>query len=62
MSPLLDPLPRCPSLRLEDLAVTPTMAIALVTSIAASAPYPRCRTPSDRARGSRWARALVATS
>jgi transposase len=48
MSPLLDPVPGCPCLRLDDLVVAPTMTVASLTSTAASASCPRCRTPSDR--------------
>jgi transposase len=46
MSGLLDPIPGCPGLRLDDLVVTPTTAVALLTSTAASAICPRCSTPS----------------
>jgi transposase len=48
MHPLFDPLPGCPGLRLDDLFLTPTTAVALLASTAASAPCPRCGTPSDR--------------
>jgi transposase len=46
MPGLLDPVPGCPGLRLDDLVVTPTTAVALLTSTAASATCPRCSTPS----------------
>jgi transposase len=45
----LDPLPGCPGLRLDDLVLTSTAAVALITSTALSAPCPRCGVPSDRA-------------
>jgi transposase len=48
MSPLLDTLPNCLSLRLDDLVHTSTTAVALIASTAASAACPRCGTPSDR--------------
>jgi transposase len=48
MPGLLDPVPGCLDLRLDDLVVTPTTAVALLTSIAPSAACPRCGTPSDR--------------
>jgi transposase len=48
MSALLDTLPETPGLRLVDLALTPGLAVALVTSTAGTATCPRCGTPSDR--------------
>ena len=48
MSPLLDTFPDGAGLRLDDLVLTPSTAIALVVSTAATAPCPRCGTPSDR--------------
>lgn len=48
MSPLLDPASSCLGLRLDDLAVTPTMAVARITATTPSAPCPLCHTPSDR--------------
>jgi transposase len=48
MSPLLDSLPDRLGLRLDDLTLTPTLAVALLTATAAHAPCPRCGTPSDR--------------
>jgi transposase len=48
MSPLLDTLPDCLGLRLDDLVLTSTIAVARIVSTAASASCPRCGTPSDR--------------
>jgi len=48
MSALLDSLPGGFGLRLDDLTLTPTLAVALLTSTAPDAPCPRCGTPSDR--------------
>src|SRR5262245_491581 len=47
MSPLLDPGPDCPGLRLDDLVLSPTVAVAVLTSTAAPAACPRGGTPSD---------------
>lgn len=58
MSPLLDTLPDGCSLRLDDLALTSTAAVALVTSTAATAYCPRCGTPSDRVH-SRYRRTVA---
>jgi hypothetical protein len=48
MSALLDTLPQCIGLRLDDLVLTPNWAAALVASTSATAACPRCGTPSDR--------------
>src|SRR5215211_5823159 len=48
MSALIDPALDCPGLRLDDLVLSPTTAVALLTSTAATAACPRCGTPSDR--------------
>src|SRR5262245_20230382 len=48
MSPLLAALPGCPGLRIDDLVLTPTTAVALVVSTAAAAACPRCGTSSRR--------------
>jgi transposase len=45
---LLDQLPGCFSLRLDDLVLTPGLAVAHFTATAASAACPCCGTPSDR--------------
>jgi transposase len=48
MSALLDTLPQCIGLRLDDLVLTPDSAVALVASASDTAACPRCGTPSDR--------------
>jgi transposase len=48
MSLLLEMLPECPRLRLDDVVLTPTAAVVLLVSTAATAPCPRCGAPSDR--------------
>jgi len=48
MSFLLDTLPQCPGLRLDDLVRTPTTVVALLVSTFSSAACPRCGTTSDR--------------
>jgi transposase len=48
MAPLLAPLPGCPGLRIDDLVLTPTTAVALVASTAPAADCPRCGTPTHR--------------
>jgi transposase len=48
MLPLLDALPDCLGLRIDDLVLTPTTAVALVVSTSATATCPHCETPSDR--------------
>jgi transposase len=58
MSHLLDTVPDCPGLRLDDLALTSTTAVALIASTAASAPCPCCGAPSDRVR-SRYCRTVA---
>lgn len=48
MSALLDTLPEGLGLRLDDLVLTPDLAVAAVASTLATAACPRCGTPSDR--------------
>src|SRR5262245_24522656 len=48
MPPLLTMIPRCPGLRLDDLILTPDVAVALVASTAPAADCPRGGTPSRR--------------
>jgi transposase len=48
MSFLLDTLPQCSGLRLDDLFLTPTIAVALLVSSSPTATCPRCGMPSDR--------------
>jgi transposase len=48
MSALLDTFPESPGLRLDDLVLTPNLAVALVASTSATAACPRCGTPSER--------------
>ena len=48
MSPLLELRPDGAPLRLDDLFLTPTAAVALLVSTAATAVCPRCGTASDR--------------
>lgn len=48
MTPMLVPLPQCPGLRIDDLVLTPTTAVALVASTAQAADCPRCGTPTYR--------------
>ena len=48
MAPLLAPLPGCPGLRIDDLVLTSTVAVALVASTAPAATCPRCGTPTFR--------------
>jgi transposase len=47
MSTFFGLLADCPGLRLDDLFLTPTAAVALVASTATSASCPLCHTPSD---------------
>lgn len=58
MTALLAPPPACPGLRLEEVALTADLAVALVASTAASAACPRCGTPSDRVH-SRYRRTVA---
>jgi transposase len=58
MSLLLETLPECPRLRLDDVVLTPTAAVVLLVSTAATAPCPRCGTPSDRVH-SRYRRTVA---
>jgi transposase len=51
-------LPECVGLRLDDVALTPTIAVALVVSTASCATCPRCGTPSDRVH-SRYRRTVA---
>jgi len=51
-------LPECPDLRLDDLVLTPTTAVALVVSTASSATCPHCGTLSDRVH-SRYRRTVA---
>jgi transposase len=51
-------LPECLDLRLDDLVLTPTTAVALVVSTAASAACPQCGIPSDRVH-SRYRRTVA---
>lgn len=46
MPPLLALVPGCPGLRIDDLILTPDLAVALVASTAPAADCPRCGTPS----------------
>jgi transposase len=46
MPPLLTLIPGCPGLRIDDLIVTPDVAVALVASTAPAADCPRCGTTS----------------
>jgi hypothetical protein len=48
MSALLDTFPECPGLRLDDLVLTPGLAVALAASTSATAACPRCGTRSER--------------
>ncbi len=48
MFPLHDPLPECEGLRLDDLVLTATTAVAVVVSTSTTVPCPRCGTASDR--------------
>ncbi len=48
MSSLLDTLPQCPGLRLDDLVLTPTTVVALLISTSSTAACPRCGTTTDR--------------
>jgi transposase len=48
MSTFFGLLADCPGLRLDDVFLTPTAAVALVTSTAPTAPCPVCHMPSDR--------------
>jgi transposase len=48
MSFLLDTLPQCPGLRLDDLVLTPTTVVALLISTSSTAACPRCGTTTDR--------------
>src|SRR6516225_4291416 len=48
MSFLLDPLPQCPGLRLDDLVRTPTTVVALLLSTSSTAACPCCGTATDR--------------
>ena len=48
MSYLLDTLPQCPGIRLDDLVLTPTTVVALLVCTSSTAPCPRCGTTTDR--------------
>ena len=48
MALMLAPLPGCPGLRIDDLVVTPTVAVALVASTAPAAACPRCGNSTSR--------------
>jgi len=48
MSAFLDTFPESPGLHLDDLVLTPDLAVALVTSTSATADCPCCGTPSER--------------
>ncbi len=48
MHPLFPLLPECLGLRLDDLILTPDVAVALIASTAPAADCPRCGTPSRR--------------
>jgi transposase len=48
MALMLAPLPGCPGLRIDDLVVTSTVAVALVASTAPAADCPRCGNPTSR--------------
>jgi transposase len=48
MPTLLTLIPGCPGLRLDDLLVTPDVAVALIASTAPTADCPRCGTTSRR--------------
>lgn len=48
MSFLLDTLPQCPGLRLDDLVLTPTTVVALLLSTSSTAACPRCGITTDR--------------
>src|SRR5262249_23967324 len=51
-------LPECAGLRLDDVVLTPTTAIALIISTTSSAACPRCGTLSDRVH-SRYRRTVA---
>ena len=48
MSFLLDTLPQCPGLRLDDLVLTPTTVVALLISTSSTATCPLCGSTTDR--------------
>lgn len=48
MSFLLDTLPLCPGMRLDDLVLTPTTVVALLVSTSSTTACPRCATTTDR--------------
>jgi transposase len=48
MTPLLVLLPECPGLRIDDLVVTPTAAVALVASTASAVACPHCGASTNR--------------
>jgi transposase len=48
MSFLLDTLPQCPGMRLDDLVLTPTTVVALLVSTSSTTACPRCATTTDR--------------
>jgi transposase len=58
MAPQLAVLPEGSGLRLDDLVLTPTVAVALVTSTTPTAVCPRCGTRSDRVH-SRYRRTVA---
>jgi transposase len=58
MSPLLDTLLDGLGLRLDDLALSPTAAVAAFVSTAVTSTCPRCGTPSDRVH-SRYRRTVA---
>lgn len=59
MIPLTATLPVGLGLRLDDLILTPNIAVALIVATAPSAACPRCGTPSDRVH-SRYRRTVAA--
>src|SRR5262245_45951746 len=48
MPPLCTRIPGCPGLRLDDLILTPDLAVARVAATAPAAACPRCATPAHR--------------
>jgi transposase len=48
MSFLLDTLPQCPGMRIDDLVLTPTTVVALLISTSSTAACPRCGAATDR--------------
>jgi transposase len=58
MSFLLDTLPQCPGMRLDDLVLTPSTVVALLVSTSSTTACPRCGTTTDRAH-SRYRRTVA---